>query len=551
MFGRSFRAQDTEENFVIKTLSKAIVTIGRNELITAIKNGFKEHSLCVGCHILMLILKSSLPRKVLVNAFIFVCTSFQFAKTYECQGLLNTYAVCIPLRKQFENFKSLQPTINHIRKKSRLRGDEMCGVFFGVKCALKVTRNLHWTIHLPKAIESKNNREISLNPNGYFIQVTDIHPDANYSPGSCADCGGMLCCEKLSGQCTGDSAAGNWSDYRKCDMSLEVIDYVLSRLKVHKDAKFMLITGDYVKHNTWEVSIEQSKFYINWITNSILKSNYPFRIFPSVGNHEAAPVNCFAPPQVKNELNTTWLYEGGYYKEYIDENTVLIQVNSNYCNRLNFWLLMYPIDSGDQLKWLTSELYETEKAGKKAYIVMHIPVDNRECTEAWTWNYIRIIKRFQKIIVGQFFGHRHYAEFRVMYPLDGSNTVIGVQFITPSLTTFSATNTAYRLYFTDQQGFVTDFETHYLPLEEANKGNVYWKKITPQNGLSFQLQKFQDFDIFREGMQLSNMREYCLFYTSNAINSLHNCSDDNYLRKIVDDAPVCIPFKCPLKGLEV
>ncbi|RWS18105.1 sphingomyelin phosphodiesterase-like protein 2 [Leptotrombidium deliense] len=169
---------------------------------------------------------------------------------------------------------------------------------------------------------------------------------------------------------------------------------------------------------------------------------------------------------------------------------------------------MYPIDSGDQLKWLTSELYETEKAGKKAYIVMHIPIDNRECTEAWTWNYIRIIERFQKIILGQFFGHYHSAEYRVMYPLDGSNTVIGVQFLSPSVTTFSGSNTAYRLYFVDNEGYVTDFETNYIPLDQANNGNVYWEKISNRSG--YNLRNMQSFDVFRQGMSLSEMREYCL-----------------------------------------
>ncbi|RWS18827.1 sphingomyelin phosphodiesterase-like protein 2, partial [Leptotrombidium deliense] len=185
------------------------------------------------------------------------------------------------------------PTIDYIRKRTPLNVDEICAILFGIQCSLKVTENVHWIIDLPKPVATNVSRTVN-GSKGYFIHVTDIHADANYALGSCGQCDRIMCCQNSSDKCTGEAVAGNWADYRRCDMQLEVVDY---------DAKFMLLTGDYVPHNIWEVTVEEVQFY------------FPFRIFPTLGNHEAVPVNWsllfrfIAPSQVKNEMNSTWLHE--------------------------------------------------------------------------------------------------------------------------------------------------------------------------------------------------------------------------------------------------
>ncbi|RWS20494.1 sphingomyelin phosphodiesterase-like protein 2, partial [Leptotrombidium deliense] len=182
------------------------------------------------------------------------------------------------------------PTIEYIRKRTPLKVDEACAILLGIQCSLKVTENIHWIIDLPKPIASNVTRTV-VGSKGYFIHVTDIHADVNYASGSCGQCDRIMCCQNSSDKCTGEAIAGNWADNRKCDMRLEVVDFVISQLKMYQDAKFMLLTGDYVPHNIWEVTVEEVQFYVNWITNYFTKSQFPFRIFPTLGNHEAVPVN--------------------------------------------------------------------------------------------------------------------------------------------------------------------------------------------------------------------------------------------------------------------
>ncbi|RWS27793.1 sphingomyelin phosphodiesterase-like protein 2 [Leptotrombidium deliense] len=317
-----------KENFVIRTMSKTIATIGQLEIITAVKHGIQNYSICLGCHILAIILKSPLPEKVLKKSFIMLCSTFHLLLPEECKGLINEYA----------------PTLNYIMKKTALDVDELCGVFLGIQCTLKVTRNLHWKVDLPKPNETKVNRRIARNSNSYFIHVTDIHGDMKYALGSCGECDRIMCCQNSSETCTGNAIAGNWADYRKCDMRLEAVDYVFSHLKVYKvhisaviifydflhfilflqDAKFMLLTGDYVAHNIWEVTVDEVKFYINRITDSFEKSKFTFRVFPTVGNHEAVPPNCIAPSQVTNKFNSTWLHQhiAEKWKPFLSENAL-------------------------------------------------------------------------------------------------------------------------------------------------------------------------------------------------------------------------------------
>lgn len=144
-------------------------------------------------------------------------------------------------------------------------------------------------------------------------------------------------------------------------------------------------------------------------------------------------------------------------------------LNTNYCARLNPWSFYDPVDPGSQLKWLVEELLEAELNQDRVHIVSHVPPDNRECTQAWLFNFINIVDRFRDTIAGQFYGHTHRDEFRVMYSLKRPDDPIGVQYIGPSLTPFTENNPAYRIYHQDKGGNLIAAETYYFNLTEANE----------------------------------------------------------------------------------
>lgn len=122
-----------------------------------------------------------------------------------------------------------------------------------------------------------------------------------------------------------------------------------------------------------------------------------------------------------------------------------------------------------QLEWLSKELHAAEFDSDKVHIIGHIPPDNRECTQAWLFNYLRIIDRFQDTVLASYFGHTHRDEFRVLLSPYRKPTPISVAYIGPSITSFTENNPGYRVYYTDQQGYMKDHETFFFDLSDANK----------------------------------------------------------------------------------
>lgn len=133
----------------------------------------------------------------------------------------------------------------------------------------------------------------------------------------------------------------------------------------------------------------------------------------------------------------------------------VIAINSNYCARLNPWILYDTVDPGGQLTFLRDQLLLAEEANDHVHIIGHVPPDHRECTEAWLYNYMKLMKRFKDTITAQFYGHTHRDEFRVVYDVDEQaapdtefphKSPVAFQIICPSITPYSSTNPSYRIY---------------------------------------------------------------------------------------------------------
>ncbi len=92
--------------------------------------------------------------------------------------------------------------------------------------------------------------------------------------------------------------------------------------------------------------------------------------------------------------------------------------------------------------------------------------------------YNAIVDRFQNIIRGQFFGHTHYDEFKVINEYFNNNKTVGVILTAPSLTTYSYQNPSFRVYEMDSDTkMLIDYNQYRLNLTEANaqEGEPEWK----------------------------------------------------------------------------
>ena len=154
------------------------------------------------------------------------------------------------------------------------------------------------------------------------------------------------------------------------------------------------------------------------------------------------------------QVKTVFYFRAGYYSIRKFGFRIIV-LNSNYCSRLNIWTLYNSIDPADHLKWLITELSIAEEAGELVHIVGHIPPDNRECTQSWIYNYLRIVERYNETIVAQFFGHTHFDEFRSLHSVNDCSKPIGFEIVSPSFSTFDMSyklNPTYRVIVAQHNG---------------------------------------------------------------------------------------------------
>ncbi|XP_029821611.1 sphingomyelin phosphodiesterase, partial [Manacus vitellinus] len=99
----------------------------------------------------------------------------------------------------------------------------------------------------------------------------------------------------------------------------------------------------------------------------------------------------------------------------------------NFCSQANFWLLINATDPAGQLQWLMGVLADAERDGEKVHIIGHIPPAH--CLHSWSWNYYRIISRFEGTIAAQFFGHTHLDEFELFYDEETLSRPVSIAFV--------------------------------------------------------------------------------------------------------------------------
>ncbi|CAF2610652.1 unnamed protein product [Rotaria sp. Silwood2] len=283
-------------------------------------------------------------------------------------------------------------------------------------------------------------------------------------------------------------------DYRNCDIPFWTVQTILQYASELEDFDFIYYTGDLPPHNVWNQSRADQLYAIKTI-NQLLATTFPNKTFyPAVGNHEAAPCNMFPTPMVRSD-NISWLYEaladswftlglpsdtrdtitrGAFYTTIVRPGLRLISLNMNYCSSENYWLFINATDPLGQLQWLIQWLQYAEDHDEKVHIIGHHPP--RSCLAAFSWNFHKIINRYENTIAGQFYGHTHNDEFIVFYDEIEKQRPVSMAYVTPSLTTQSFLNPGYRVYtmdgaYPDSSYWVLDHRTVIMNLTASNMYN--------------------------------------------------------------------------------
>nr|XP_022336528.1 sphingomyelin phosphodiesterase-like [Crassostrea virginica] len=388
-----------------------------------------------------------------------------------------------------------------------LSPSEVCGILLGDNCGTPYDPNDLWNVTLPsepKPPVTPWRLPKPGSPTLRILHISDIHIDPAYEVGSKVKCGEPLCCRQGDGKAgPGEAGAGLWGTVDTCDVPFSLVESLFQHLSSIQDQfDVVYFTGDLPPHNIWNQSKEDQTGALGQFTKLSLKYLPKKPIYCSLGNHESAPVNSFPPPYINDDDSIAWLYEavasswknwlpqdtmstikrGGFYTVKLADKLRLISLNMNYCNNGNWWLLINTTDPTGQLQWLVDTLQQSENNQEKVHIIGHIHPGGGSCLKAWSWNYYRIVNRYESTIAGQYFGHSHTDWYEVFYDDVSFKRPTSVLYIPGSVTTFSNLNPGFRIYendgmYVNSSWTTLDFTNYYLNLTEVNLSNKpLWQK---------------------------------------------------------------------------
>ena len=303
---------------------------------------------CELCNLLLPIAKSLIginQSSLMESIGIKLCQSMHLADDAVCVGMINEYT----------------PVLIEVFHHSPLTTYEICGVAFGCVPQADIPA-LRWNITFPP-------RSIPFSPpTRSVLHLADLHIDNDYQPGSNANCGRPLCCREGSPK-TGESGAGFWGDYRTCDLppwtAASMFTYIVQN---EEQIDWIYFTGDIAPHDVWQQTEKKDLEEISFTTR-LLQQTFPTKkIYPCVGNHEAAPPDLFRPDDMSwlySNLAYQWISQlqldeqtretilkGGYYTTIVAPSLRLISLNMNYCTENNYWLFINSTDPLGQLQWV-------------------------------------------------------------------------------------------------------------------------------------------------------------------------------------------------------
>ncbi|XP_064651922.1 sphingomyelin phosphodiesterase-like [Lineus longissimus] len=449
---------------------------------------------CLECEtvieLLKAIAKSHLPpEEIVVESLSFLCTIFKI----ESKG------ICRTVIKEFKD--EFFYTASHLT----MPVSKVCGILVP-ECSTFKNPLEDWNITLPNTpkppVVTPTLPPASA-PKLRILQLSDIHMDFNYQVGANAECGEPLCCTKGNGPApTPAQAAGKWGDHRKCDIPYWTLENLFIHLNKSQTFDMIYWTGDLPSHHIWDQTREQQVYIYKNLTNLFLQYFPRTPVYGTLGNHESAPVNSFPPDYVTGNRSMSWLFDeiavswgnwlpkndtmafikkGAYYTTLIKPGFRIISLNMNYCNNQNWWMMINTTDPTGELQFLVETLQKAEDNKELVHIIGHIPPGSGTCLSTWSWNYHRIVNRYESTIVAQFFGHTHTDSFELFFDEKNVTRPTSIAYVGPSVTSYPDLNPGFRIHTLDGDHkettrMVLDHETYVMNLTEANLSGVpKWK----------------------------------------------------------------------------
>ncbi|XP_037092750.1 sphingomyelin phosphodiesterase-like [Pollicipes pollicipes] len=390
------------------------------------------------------------------------------------------------------------PSIAELLARRNTTGDDICTFALGARCGAAIWPP--WEVQLSDKPKPPHVEPVLPEPSDTttlkILQLSDPHVDLAYAAGSLADCDLPMCCHAALGPGT-NGTAGPYGALAHCDIPMVTLERTLDWIvDHHPDIDLIYMTGDLPAHDIWNQTREGNQRSIRESLHLMKGRFADTPIFSSIGNHAPCFINIYPPESTISATNNiSWLADtfkdvwptmfssdvspgtierGSYYSTRpIPGQLRVISINSNFCNSLNWWLVLDSVDPSGELQWLADQLQEAEDAGEKVHLLSHIPPGITDCLPVWSHQFNRIVNRYEDTIAAQFYGHTHKDEFEVFYDLEDAARAVGMAYIAPAATTYSFLNPAYRIYTVDTNitWMALDYDTYIMNLTQANSAN--------------------------------------------------------------------------------
>lgn len=315
-----------------------------------------------------------------------------------------------------------------------------------------------------------------------FLWFSDIHLDPYYGNELAVSHNKLN--DSVSVSCAFLSSTNPIGDFG-CDSPFSLVDLVLEESVNNIEADFVIITGDFVRHNNNDLPLplEATEKILKNVSSSIFKYHPNIPIVPSVGNNDVVPdyyLDLEEPDEMLKMVtgglghllgnDTANFLKGGYYARKVSSRLTILSLNTILYST-NHQPPSTQKDPLGQFLWLVQQLRQASQSNTTVYIMGHIPptVGSYCHTQLWQEHYLdryyAIVGQFSHVVKGQLFGHLHSDEFRVHGPFP--------LFLSSSLTPIYGSNPSFRVvtYDTDT-GALLDYQVHYLDLVMATAALV-------------------------------------------------------------------------------